>query len=198
MNHMFRYLTGHLTHRAWVAIVTAGLIIAGTFAPLGWPSVNAQEGGAEQVWKTVGPYEIGIDTVLSAEGFGDIHYAVTVLDAATKQPVPGARVLIRTSSDSDSTDGWAHALNTPQTPELYKATLQMEDPGTWDIKVEVSSDLGDIVVELPPVEVREQRGSRAGELVFVGVLVVLALGGLYLSWSIRREQRRRDAAQTPA
>lgn len=193
---MFRYLTRHLTHRAWVAMVTTTLIIAGTVAPLGLRSVNAQEDDSERVWKTVGPYEIGITSIQSMYAFGDVHFTVTVLDAATKQPVSGARVLIRTSNDSGSPDGWAHALNTPQAPELYKVTLQLEDLGIWDVNVEVSSDLGIVVVDLPSVEVLEQRGSGAGELVFWGVLVVLALGGLRVWWSIRREQRKRDTAQT--
>ena len=58
--------------------------------------------------------------------------------------------------------------------------------GVWEVNVEVSSDLGDILVELPSVEVREAGGSTAVEFVFVGVLAVLVLGGGYVWWSIRR------------
>ena len=84
-----------------------------------------------------------------------------------------------------------HAFNTPQAPERYEADVNLEATGTWQVSVAVSSDLGDILVELLTVEVPKASGYTAGGFALVGVSVVMALGGGYVWWAIRREQRKR-------
>jgi len=139
----------------------------------------------------VGPYEVPITGSQPTPVSGDVHPIVIVLDATTQQAVPVAQVLIRTRNEVDSIEGWARAFDTSPAPELYEKDATLGATGTWEVKVEASSDLGDILVQLPSVEVREARGSTAGELVFVGVFAVLVLGSVYVWWSIRREQRKR-------
>ncbi len=181
----------HTTRGLWVASALAAFILAGVVATLGWPPVFAQENGSGSVQKIVGPYEVAITESQLTPDSGANHFIVIVLDKTTQQAVPGARVLIQTKNELDSVEGWAHAFNTPQTPERYEADVNLEATGTWQVSVAVSSDLGDILVELLTVEVPKASGYTAGGFALVGVSVVMALGGGYVWWAIRREQRKR-------
>lgn len=153
-------------------------------------SVDAQQGDAERAEKTVGPYKISVTANQFAPYSGDVDFVITVLDATTGQPVPGAQVLIRTRNDTNGKEGWAIALNTPGTPEVYKADVKLESAGTWIFSVEVSSELGKGLVEVATLEVSTPRSSAAG-YTYVGVSLVVVLGGVYVWWGIRRSQRKR-------
>ena len=175
-----------------MASALAAFILAVAVADLGWSPVFAQENDGGPARKIVGPYEVAITTSLVTPVSGAIHFIVIVLDATTQQAVPGARVQIRTKNELDSIEGWAHAFNTPDAPELYKADVSLGPTGTWLVSVAVSSDLGDVLVELLSVEVPMASGGyTAGGFALVGVSVVLILGGGYVVWTIRREQRKR-------
>ena len=92
--------------------------------------------------------------------------------------------------------GRATALYTPGAPEYYKAQVNMYTPGIWRVRVEVSSSLGEISVDLPSVEVLRSRSYMSGSFGFIGVSLVLVLAGRYLWWRIRRQQGR--TATSPA
>ena len=181
----------------WVAM--AGFVLVVTFAvsTLVPSPALAQEDGREQVRETAGPYEIGVTIDPSTPSVGAVHIIITVLNATTRQPVPDARVRIRTRNEGDDTGGWALALNYPRVPERYEANVNLETGGTWDVSVEVSSAMGEVLLEIPPLEVRKRAQSSAAGFVFVGVSLVILLGGVYVWWSIRRVQRKRTAALTP-
>ena len=182
----------HPTRGLWVASAFAAFILAGAVATLGWPPVFAQENDGDPVQKIVGSYEVAITAGQVTPVSGAIHFIVIVLDATTQQAVPGARVLIQTKNELDSIEGWAHAFNTPEAPERYEADVILGATGTWKVNVSVSSDLGDVLVELLSVEVPKASGGyTAGAFALVGVSVVLVLGGGYVWWAIRREQRKR-------
>jgi len=152
--------------------------------------VLAQEEGSKQFSGTVGPYEINVVETPSNLSLSQVQVGVTVLNAATGQPVPDARVVLRTKHEVEGTEGWALALNTPDAQERYQALMNLEPPGIWRVSVEISSSLGKVSVEAPPVAVSSGRNFSAGSFVFLGVSLVLVLGVLYLWWTIRREQQK--------
>ena len=153
---------------------------------------GAQEGSGDDIQVLAGPYKIRVASSVPVPAYsGDVYFIITVLDATTEQPVPGARVRILTSNVADGTEGWAWALSAPEAAERYQAKVTLETPGTWYVNVEVRSALGEVLIKLPPLELPRKIGSNAGGIVFAGVLVVLMLGGVYVWWSVRREQRRR-------
>jgi hypothetical protein len=143
-----------VTARTYLLLIVAPVVWAIVSAP-----VLAQEDGSKQFRGTVGPYEINIVEIPSNLSLGRVQVDVTVLNVATGQRVPDARVVVRT-------------------------------------KVEISSPLGKVSVEAPPVVVPSGRNSSAGSFVFVGISLVLVLGVLYVWWTIRREQQRRSRALT--
>ena len=164
-------------------------LAAGLLAP---ELAGAQESSRDEIQVVSGRYKINVVSGVPVPAYsGDVHFVITVLDSTTDQPVPGARVRILTSNQADGSEGWAFALNGPDAPERYLSEVKIGTPGTWDFKVEVSSALGEVIVELPPREVRKKIGSSAGGFVLAGVFLVLLFGGIYVVWTVRREQRRR-------
>ena len=154
----------------------------------------AQEVGNGPYVVTEGPYEIGVESNLTNISVGRAQLAIIVKEAASGEPVPDARVTIRTKHATDGREGWATALNSPVEPERYNLQLRLEGPGVWNASVEVASSLGTVVVEIPAFEVPVTRWSVAGSMVFVVVFIVLGLGACYLWWSSYRVRKRMAAA----
>lgn len=171
-------------------IVAVLLAASGFFPALG----SAQGGSAEPYTVAAGPYRLAIVTDPSSLSLGSVRLKITVLSSEHAGPVPDAKVVIRSRHQTDGTVGWANALNTPSAPESYQARIELEGPGTWLLSIDVASSLGRVEVEIPSVTVPEPRRTTSGGLVFVGVLVVLLSGAGYVTWTIRRSQRQRQAA----
>jgi len=172
-----------------VAVVVLMLILAARLIAL--PIAVAQEESGEPFKKTVGPYEIEIAASASTLSLGKAIFAITVLDAADGQPVPDARVVLRTKHVLDGAEGWGLAVQTTNTPGRFDAQMNLDTPGVWNVNVEVSSSLGEVSVEGPPVTIPKARGLSQGSFVFLGVFLILASGVLWVWWSARRQLRRR-------
>ena len=178
------------------ALVVAYIVIA-LVLPIGSPTpsvVRAEHTGEEPAQGAGALYEVDVVAEAAPRFSGDVHFVITVRDVVTHQPVPSAYVRIFTSNQDDGTGGWAIALNTPQAPQQYEADVRLRSSGTWTISVEVSGANGNVLIDVPPLEVRDPASSVTASFVFIGVLVVFALGGVYVWLRIRQEQRKRAAA----
>ncbi len=169
------------------------LILAPMVGALALSPALAQENGDEPFTTSAGPYQIEVWAVPSNLSLGQVIFAVKVLDSATKEPVPDPRVTIRVRHELEDTEGWGLAVRTNDIPGRYDAQMNLEAPGVWRVNVEVSSSLGQVSVEIPPVTVPAERGPSQGSIVFLALFWVLVLGALYVWWSARREQRKRAA-----
>jgi hypothetical protein len=190
-------MTGILTNRRNVMGILGSVIILaalalGAVAP---PTALAQEALPEPFRQTAGPYEIGILAAPSTLSIGEVTFVVTVADAATGQPVPDAHVVIRVEHDLACREGcWGLGVHTTDVTREYQAVMNLDHAGEWRVAVEVTSPLGEATVEAPPVQIAQPLRSTSGSLVFVGMTVVIVLGAIYVTWTIRRAQRRRGAA----
>ena len=137
-----------------------------------------------------GPYKVSISIHRGALTVRTLAIEITVADPAG-QPVSDAAVRVLVKRASDEGQGWAHALTTPQTPGRYEAEVQLEEPGTWDVAVEVKGPLGEMLINEPPVVITEDERSTTGAVLFGVVLAALVLGTGYLVWSSRRALRAR-------
>jgi len=181
----------------WSSALVVAYIAVALVLPIGSPTpsvVRAKDTGEESDQGAGGLYQIDVVAEAIPRFSGDVRFVITVRDAETRQPVPSAYVRIVTSNQDDGTGGWAIALNTPQAPQRYEANVRLRSSGTWAISVEVSSAIGNALVDVPALEVRDPESSVASSFVFVGVLVVFALGGVYVWLRIRQERRKRAAA----
>ena len=158
----------------------------------------AQGHSPDQFLETAGSYDIGVTAVPSTLSLGRVQFVVTVLDSATRQPVPDASVLLRVKHELDEAGGWGLAVNTTGIPERYDAQMNLDKPGVWEVNVEVASSLGKVSVEIPSVVIRSPRNYSDGTFVFAGIMIVLTGGFGYLWWSTRREERKRSAEYSTA
>ena len=156
---------------------------------------EAQQTGARPFYIETGAYHIGVLSRPSGLSLGTIDYIVTLNDPQTAEPISDARVQIRAvKAEGDEHEGWATALNTPGNPDRYTARVELDEPGVWKMSVEISSDLGHVQVEAPSQVVPQPRKAQSGGLVFIGVFIALGVGVTYAIWTIRRTQKRREAA----
>ena len=152
--------------------------------------VQPEEYGVQRFRQIVGPYNIRVALVQSGLSLGITLVAIYVVEEATGQPIPDARVLLRTRHEDGDSEGRATAHNTPQEPERYDAQMTLDAPGSWRITVEVASALGTVAVEVPTLTVEETRRISGGTFVFLGVFLVIIAGAAYLWWSTHRRRRR--------
>ena len=158
-------------------------------------STEAQQTGARPYYVEAGGYHIGVLSKPSGLSLGTIDYIVTLNDPQTAAPIADARVLIRAvKAEGKRQEGWANALNTPSNADRYTARVELDEPGVWKMGVEVSGELGHVQVEAPSQVVPKPRQAQSGGLVFIGAFAAIGLGTAYVIWTIRRTQKKREAA----
>ena len=158
-------------------------------------STEAQQTGARPYYIEAGGYHIGVLSKPSGLSLGTIDYIVTLNDPQTAAPIADARVLIRAvKAEGKRQEGWANALNTPSNADRYTARVELDEPGVWKMGVEVSGELGHVQVEAPSQVVPKPRQAQSGGLVFIGAFAAIGLGTAYVIWTIRRTQKKREAA----
>ncbi len=154
----------------------------------------AQEDRAQEIRVQAGAYWISVIADPSRLSLGTVLYTINVVDSENGQPVSDALVTINTRSQVEDIPGWAAALHRPSNPGTYEATLQLEAGGTWRSSVEVSSSLGRVEVDVPPLTIPQPRQTRSGSLVFFGAFLAILSGVAYLVWSSRKAIKAREAA----
>ena len=140
-----------------------------------------------------GPYKIGVLTEKSSLSVGRVIFTITVHDAASGEPAGDATVVIRTRHQSEGTEGWSSAFNSPADPETFSAQILLETPGVWDAFIEISGPLGIGAVSVGSLGVPHARTYASGSYVFFGIFAALMSGAGYLIWSVHRNQKRRAA-----
>ncbi len=158
----------------------------------------AQEDNSKEFQVQAGAYLITVIADPSRLSLGTVLYTITVVESENAQPVSDARVTINTSNDVKDVAGWAVALHQPSNPGTYKATVQLEGAGIWHTSVEVSSSLGRVEVDVPPLTIPKPRQTRSGSLVFFGAFLAILSGVAYLVWSSRKAIKARDGAREAA
>ena len=78
----------------------------------------------------VGGYDLFVEAEASNLSLGTALVSVAVLNAVTGEPVPGAHVAIHTFHTGYGETGWATALPVPERPEIYRARMKLEYPGS--------------------------------------------------------------------
>ena len=162
------------------------VVLAGSGASL--PSVSANGDSVEVFRGTEGSYDLTVGAQPARVVVGTVHLTVTPRDAETLRPVNGATIEIVANDPDDRPAYQTRAVNSPAFPQYYDANLTIGYSGTWTLVVTVRSDeLGEATFAVP-LEVQERRigTGLAGTLVWVGILLVLSGGGLWVWHSTRR------------
>lgn len=157
-----------------------------------FPSVALSQGTDVQRYREIaGAYEIRMAVVQSSLSLGTTLLAITIVEASNGQPIPDARVFLKSRHEGGDGEITSIAHNAPNNPDRYDAVVTLDSPGTWYMAVEVDSSLGRVSVEMAQLEVPETRKITGGTFVFIGVFSVLIAGVAYVWWSTKRDRRRR-------
>jgi hypothetical protein len=105
------------------------------------------DGGAVRLREQAGVYQVAVFTLPTPFRAGPVDVSVLVLDAATGEYVPEARVSVRLTAR-----GTGENLEYPATAEaatnqlLRAAVFDLPDPGWWDVEVAVEGPHGPALV----------------------------------------------------
>ena len=181
---LYRYVANLLG--LWlVALLAVGLLPSPAWAQ----GIEGLETQSRQ--GRAGPYSVAADA-RELPSLQSVQFFIKVTDSAGA-PAEGMQVTVHTSRRGGDETGWAHAFS-PNEPGLYQATVALEEPGVWEMLVEVTQPDG--VTFFMDGEgfvftsVAATTNAEAG-YVFVGVAVILAAGAGYLVWRVRKNQRQR-------
>ena len=182
----------HLNAKLRAALMVSGLLLVLAYWALSPTLAQAQDTDVQRYREIAGAYEISMAVVQSSLSLGTTLLAITVVEASNGQPVPDARVLLKSRHEAGDGEITSIAHNAPNNPDRYDAVVDLDAPGTWHLAVEIDSSLGRVSAEMAQLEVPETRKITGGTFVFIGVFAVLIAGVVYVWWSTQRGRRRRD------
>ena len=182
---------GHIFRKLLIFLSVLSISVTTLIVPY---TLGAQEGERDGV-HYVGKHDIRVIPVNLNLGAGSAQYAVIVTEPATGEPVSDAKVVLVAANSEEGNPGWAIATNTPGLPEQYDVNLTLDSTGEWRISADVSSSLGADLVDVATLEVPSVNRLTQGTWVFAGVFVVIMGGIAYVWWSVRRDYKRKRAAQ---
>ena len=162
---------------AALRIMALALVLAVMGALLGPGTAAAQSERPIIVNYLAGPYTIGVLTEKSSLSVGRVIFTITVHDTASGEPAGDATVVIRTRHQSEGTEGWSSAFNSPADPETYSAQILLETPGVWDAFIEITGPRGVGAVSVGSLGVPHARTYASGSYVFFGIFAALMAGG---------------------
>lgn len=153
--------------------------------------------GFDQLFNTVaGPFDIAVSLVPPAPQVGFVNVALKPSLAGTGEAVTDARVLLVAEEELGSPVFEVVAVNTPDSPRVYRANMKFEEAGNWVLHVQLDSTSHGQADFRAPVVVLPQpiKPGAEGGWVFLGVFIVLLAGGLYVVRSIRKAQASQQQA----
>jgi hypothetical protein len=106
-------------------------------------SLAFADGGAVRLRERAGGYQVTVFTAPTPLRAGPVDVSVLVLDAATGEYVPGARVTVRLTARRTGAVLQYPATAAAATNKLfYAAVFELPEPGWWDIHVDIEGPQG--------------------------------------------------------
>ncbi len=139
-----------------------------------------------------GPYRIDVSILPGQAVVADTHVSVLVLSLETQESLTDATVILfATGPDGSAELGPIPALNDVN-PQFFETNLPFDRAGSWEIKVDVDSDLGaeSIVFFL---DVDDAGADINWILVAAGAVVILTVG-IWIWDRVRGKKKVEDSS----
>lgn len=143
-----------------------------------------------------GPYRVKIIQVPARVIIGTLRVIVEPTDAETGLPVENALVRIFGTPSGDGERQFSPGLNSPIDRTRYFGQLELEEAGVWTLDVEIDGDLGRaIAIAQATIYERVRNGDNTtiGTIIFAMITSAFVGVGIWLWYSSKRAQRRREA-----
>ncbi len=195
------YITAHkfgpakaLMAFALFAILAVGAVyVPATAFAQEEPAANAELVIYDEI---TGPYRVKISQFPARAIVGTLRVIIEPTDAETGLPVENALVRVFGMPPAEGERQFSPGLNSPTNRRLYFGQMELEEPGVWTLDVEIDADKGRaIAIAQATIHERARSGDNTlvGTILFVLISVAFVGVGLWLWFSSKRAQRRRDA-----
>ena len=134
-----------------------------------------------------GPYRIDVSILPGQAVVANTHLSVLVISKATEQALTNATVNVSATGPAGSTDLGPKPAPNDVSPQFYETDLPFDMAGQWELKIDVSTELGEETI-IVPLDVR-QGGSNLNWILLAAVAVAIITVGV---WTWDRVSRRRD------
>ena len=143
-----------------------------------------------------GPFDIAVSLVPPAPQVGFVNVALKPSLTETGEDVTDARILLVAEDEPGNPVFEVVAVNTPDSPIVYRANMKFEEAGNWVLHVKLDSPSFGKADFRAPIVVLPQpiKPGAEGGWVFLGVFIVLLAGALFAVRAIKKAQ----ASQTQA
>ncbi len=161
----------------------------------GWPAAARGDGGTLREWRRLDNYEIAVFTDPTPCVTGPVDISVLLLDPATGEPIPEARVAVEVIPVGQSDIG-ANGLATAEAATnklLRAAVLDLHAPGRCEVTVAVDGPRGRARVQFG-LDVADRSTSRPGILGWIlWPLPIIALYAVHRRLVGRKERSARGS-----
>ncbi len=145
--------------------------------------------------RPAGYFEVAVRWLPPAPQVGLVNIALKPMIAETGEPITDARVLLVAEEAVEEPVFEVVAVNNPEKPTVYRANMKFEEAGNWILHIQIDSPThgyadfrAPIVLLPPPIE-----PGLEGGWVFLGIIIALTAGSVYLVFSSRRARAAREA-----
>jgi hypothetical protein len=124
-----------------------------------------------------GPYRIDVSILPGQAVVANTHLSVLVLDRAAEQALTNATVTVSATGPAGSTDLGPMPAPNDLSPQFYETNLPFDMVGQWEVKIQVSSELGKETI-IVPMDVR-QGGGNLNWILLAAVGVAIITVGIW-------------------
>jgi hypothetical protein len=125
-----------------------GLLLFSSFI-LHPSSFARADGGAVRMREQAGAYQVTVFTAPTPFRAGPVDISVLVLDAATGEYIPQARVTVRLKARGTGNLLEYPASTAAATNKLFRAAVfELPEPGWWDVELVVDGPYGPVLLHL--------------------------------------------------
>lgn len=105
----------------------------------GWPAPARGDGGTLRLWERRGTYEIAVFTAPNPFVAGPVDISVLILNSASGEPVPDAKVRVKLEPMGRPGEAVVHPATTEAATNklLYAAVFELPEPGLWGVEVAI-------------------------------------------------------------
>jgi hypothetical protein len=138
--------------------------------------VASANGGATLVSsEEKGPYRIDVSILPGQAVVANTHVSILIFARSTEEVLTNAAVTISATGPAGSTDLGPIPAPNDISPQFYETDLPFDVAGQWEVKINVSSELGDETITVP-IDVRQGGGSLNWILLAAAAVAIITVG----------------------
>ena len=168
------------------------LLVLAIIGAFGYAPVSANGRATLVSSQEQGPYLVEVSILPGRAVVNNTHLSVRILPQGSEEALTDVVVSISATGPETATDfGPIPADNSVQ-PQFFETTLPFDTPGDWQVSINVNSDLGEEVIQVP---LNVQAGGQINLILVAAAAVAVLALGIWTYDRMRAGLRRRRSAK---